>query len=120
MFGRSRRATVLVVYLSCLVAASAHAQTDRGTITGQVTDQQAAIIPNAAVKAIHVATNFERQVTTSSEGSYTGRRHQHEPVEQVQYQARSQSNELGSARVPPPLGRSARHSPEWRPYRRPG
>ena len=36
-----------------------------------MTDQSAAIITNAAVKAVHVATNFERQVSTSSEGSYT-------------------------------------------------
>ena len=60
---------VLASFLS--IPASAGAQTDRGTITGQVTDQQAAIIPNASVKAVHVATNFERQVTTSNEGSYT-------------------------------------------------
>ena len=36
-----------------------------------MTDQSDAIIPSASVKAVHVATNFERQVTTSSEGSYT-------------------------------------------------
>lgn len=53
------------------IATAVNAQTDRGTITGQVTDQQSAIIPNATVKAVHIATNFERQVTTSHEGSYT-------------------------------------------------
>ena len=36
-----------------------------------MTDQSGAIIPGASVKAVHVATNFERQVTTSNEGSYT-------------------------------------------------
>ena len=36
-----------------------------------MTDQSAAIISGASVKAVHVATNFERQVTTSNEGSYT-------------------------------------------------
>ena len=36
-----------------------------------MTDQSDAIIPGASVKAVHVATNFERQVTTSNEGSYT-------------------------------------------------
>jgi hypothetical protein len=28
-------------------------------------------VPGARVKAIHVATNFERSVTTSDRGSYT-------------------------------------------------
>src|SRR5688572_27104099 len=68
---RSLRACVLGIVVLLASAAVAHAQADRGTITGQVTDQSAAIIPNATVKAIHVATNFERQVTTSNEGSYT-------------------------------------------------
>src|ERR687897_521514 len=65
---RSIAACLLVLFASVSVA---HAQGDRGTITGQVTDQSAAIIPGASVKAVHVATNFERQVTTSNEGSYT-------------------------------------------------
>src|SRR5688572_10543655 len=68
---RSMRAGVLAVVSLLAIAATAHAQTDRGTITGQVTDQSAAIIAGATVKAVHVATNFERQVTTSNEGSYT-------------------------------------------------
>src|SRR5918999_2234539 len=66
----SLRACVLVV-IFLLVTAIAQAQSDRGTITGVVTDQSDAIVPSASVKAIHVATNFERQVSTSDEGSYT-------------------------------------------------
>src|SRR5687768_7745394 len=65
---RSIAACLLILFASVTVA---HAQGDRGTITGQVTGQSAAIIPSASVKAIHVATNFERQVATSNEGSYT-------------------------------------------------
>ena len=65
------RAGILSLVSLFALGATAHAQTDRGTITGQVTDQSAAIIGGATVKAVHVATNFERQVTTSSEGSYT-------------------------------------------------
>src|ERR687897_924300 len=65
---RSIAACLLVLFASVSVA---HAQGDRGTITGQVTDQSAAVITGATVKAVHVATNFERQVTTSDEGSYT-------------------------------------------------
>ncbi len=68
---RAMRTVLLGVVSLFAIAAALHAQTDRGTLTGQVTDQSAAMIPNATVKAIHVATNFERQVTTSNEGSYT-------------------------------------------------
>jgi Carboxypeptidase regulatory-like domain/TonB dependent receptor len=72
MFAARFLRTGVLVFASFLVfAAAASAQTDRGTLTGQVTDQSAAIIPGATVKAVHVATNFERQVTSSSEGSYT-------------------------------------------------
>jgi len=70
-FARPLRMCVLVIASLFGLASAAHAQADRGTLTGQVTDQSAAIIPGASVKAIHVATNFERQATTSSEGSYT-------------------------------------------------
>jgi hypothetical protein len=68
---RSLRAGFLAFASLLFFAAGAHAQGDRGTITGQVTDQTNAILTGASVKAIHVATNFERQVTSSSEGSYT-------------------------------------------------
>ena len=68
---RSLRVGILAAVSLFAMAAAAYAQTDRGTITGQVTDQSAAIITGASVKAVHVATNFERQVKTSNEGSYT-------------------------------------------------
>ena len=68
---RSMRAGILAAVSIFTLAESAYAQADRGTITGQVTDQSAAIISGASVKAVHVATNFERTVTTSKEGSYT-------------------------------------------------
>lgn len=72
MFGARYFQACLLALVSLVASVCiAYAQTDRGTITGQVTDQSAAIIPSASVKAIHVATNFERQVTTSNEGSYT-------------------------------------------------
>ena len=67
----SMRAGILVGASFFAMATAAFAQADRGTITGQVTDQSAAIITGASVKAVHVATNFERQVKTSGEGSYT-------------------------------------------------
>src|SRR4029453_6354703 len=69
--GRSMRAGVLAVASLLTLTQPAYAQADRGTITGQVTDQSGAVITGATVKAVHVATNFERTVTTSKEGSYT-------------------------------------------------
>src|SRR5260370_3402546 len=63
--------SLAVLYSLLAGAAAAYAQTDRGTITGQVTDPSTAVISGASVRAVHVATNFERQVTTSTEGSYT-------------------------------------------------
>ena len=47
---------------------------------------------------------------------HPGRRHQHEPLEQVQPQARSQPLEQGSSRIPLPLGRGAGHSAERRAH----
>ncbi|HUP39729.1 MAG TPA: carboxypeptidase-like regulatory domain-containing protein, partial [Vicinamibacterales bacterium] len=71
MFARSLRACLLVVLSLVAGVSLTYAQADRGTITGQVTDQSDSVIPAASVKVVHVATNFERQVTTSNEGSYT-------------------------------------------------
>ena len=59
----------IVSFLSA--ASSAAAQADRGTITGTVTDSSGGVVANASVKAVHVATNFERTVTTSDQGTYT-------------------------------------------------
>lgn len=68
---RPTQAGCLAFICLLTITPAANAQTDRGTITGQVTDQSAAIIRGATVKAVHVATNFERVVSTSNEGSYT-------------------------------------------------
>src|SRR5262245_7020503 len=61
----------LLVSLCLGSVAAAHAQTDRGTITGVVTDSSGGLLQGASVKAVHVATNFERTVTTSDQGHYT-------------------------------------------------
>jgi hypothetical protein len=69
---RPARLTFLLVWLICLGAATVSwAQVDRGTLTGTVTDSSGGLVPGATVKAVHVATNFERTVTTSDQGSYT-------------------------------------------------
>src|SRR5688572_23771446 len=69
---RPARLTLLLVSLICLGTATVSwAQVDRGTLTGTVTDSSGGLVPKASVKAVHVATNFERTVTTSDQGSYT-------------------------------------------------
>ena len=67
---RSIRTGILSLVSILFMASLGFAQGDRGTITGQVTDQSSAVISGATVKAVHVATNFEREVTTSNQGSY--------------------------------------------------
>ena len=47
------------------------AQSDRGAITGRVTDQNGAVVPNAKVTAANVETNDERGATTNDEGHFT-------------------------------------------------
>lgn len=54
-----------------LCAGTLWAQADRGTITGTVTDESGGIVIGADVRALHLATNFERPATTSDQGSYT-------------------------------------------------
>jgi hypothetical protein len=61
-----------MLLLACFIApTSVSAQTaNSGTITGVVTDQAGALVPNATVRAVNVGTNATRTVTTSGEGVY--------------------------------------------------
>lgn len=54
-----------------LFAASALAQSDRGTITGEVKDQAGAVIPNATVVATNNGSGSESKATTTATGNYT-------------------------------------------------
>src|ERR1035441_10686157 len=54
-----------------LLAAAATAQCDRGTITGTVTDQAAAVIPNAAIIATNAETGARFDTVTTGTGNYT-------------------------------------------------
>ena len=47
------------------------AQTDRGTITGTVTDPGGAVLQNVKVSTLNVATGFNYETVTSSTGNYT-------------------------------------------------
>jgi hypothetical protein len=53
------------------LTATAWAQTDRGIITGSVTDATGAVVAGANVRARHLGTNVEAATTTTNSGDYT-------------------------------------------------
>src|SRR5688500_13505293 len=59
-----------ILVLSLMPAALLLAQTDRGNITGSVTDPSGAIIGGATVTVTHRATGAPKTVTTTSAGEY--------------------------------------------------
>ena len=61
-------ASVLAAVLSCFSPASA--QSDRGAITGTVTDPQGAVVANAKVTVTNLETGETRETRTTAEGSY--------------------------------------------------
>lgn len=56
---------------SILVCSALQAQTDRGTISGVVTDSTGASIPNAKVTAVQVTTNTTSSTVSTSTGDFT-------------------------------------------------
>jgi hypothetical protein len=54
-----------------LLTMAAFAQSDRGAITGTVTDPSGAVVPNATVLAKNVASGTEYKTVTTETGSYT-------------------------------------------------
>src|SRR6266567_131674 len=67
----SRQSISLAVFLS-LSAISAWAQsTSTGTVSGQVTDQQNAVVAGAEVRLIDVQTNIARNTVTNDAGRYS-------------------------------------------------
>ncbi len=62
--------------LSCffgllVLAVSLYGQSDRGTITGTVSDAAGALIPSAAVIAINPENGAQFRTETTSTGNYT-------------------------------------------------
>lgn len=62
---------VRCVLCSIVFLATALAQTDRGTLTGTVSDPAGAVVPNAAIVAKNLDTGAEYKAATSGTGNYT-------------------------------------------------
>jgi hypothetical protein len=67
----SRTSIVALFAFFLLSVTSAVAQTDRGSLTGRVTDPNGAAVANAKITATNVNTAETREVTTSGDGNYT-------------------------------------------------
>jgi hypothetical protein len=57
--------------LALLFTVAAFAQTDRGTVTGTVTDSTGAVVPTAAITATNTETKAVYETTTTATGNYT-------------------------------------------------
>src|ERR1700682_5853346 len=66
-----RRFTLLVVMLSVFSAATLWAQSDRGTITGTVSDLTGAVVSGAEVSATGVNTGVTYNATSNGVGLYS-------------------------------------------------
>ena len=64
------RQFLLVLLGSLLLTSVAIAQVDRGTVTGTVTDQSGAVIPDVAITVTNVATGISNNAVTSAAGIY--------------------------------------------------
>jgi len=65
------RSMIRIISLMLVCSAIGWAQGDRATITGTITDQSGAVVPEATVKAVRLGTNAERTTTASSTGDFT-------------------------------------------------
>lgn len=62
---------VPAIFLALILAVgSAFAQSDRGTLTGTVTDVGGGVVPGARITATHSATNSQFRVTTTQSGGF--------------------------------------------------
>src|SRR6185295_4292863 len=66
-----RNRFLLFAVCFCTIALSALAQTDRGTITGTVSDATGAVIPGVAIEAKNVSTGAVYQAGSSETGNFT-------------------------------------------------
>jgi hypothetical protein len=66
----SRNSLLALFTFVLLCVTSATAQTDRGSLTGRVTDPNGAAVANAKVTATNLNTSETREATTSDDGNY--------------------------------------------------
>src|SRR6185437_5974691 len=66
----TRRMGAVLVLVCCSVSVL-FAQSERGTITGSVSDSSGAVVPGATVTITNTATNVATTLTTNQAGSYT-------------------------------------------------
>ena len=64
------RSMIRIISLMLVCTAIAWAQSDRGSITGTVTDSTGGIVPDAAVTATNTATNVVSRTVTNDTGVY--------------------------------------------------
>lgn len=57
--------------LALMLSAIAFAQTDRGSIAGQITDSTGAVVPGVQLTITHIATNTTSNVTATNAGEFT-------------------------------------------------
>jgi hypothetical protein len=62
---------ILVISGSLLLAASLWAQVDRGTVTGIVTDQSGAVVPNVQITVTNITNGVTNTATTNASGVYS-------------------------------------------------
>src|SRR5271157_3804394 len=66
-----RGLVIRLLFTSAMTLVLAITQTDRGTITGTITDPTGAVVPNAALHARNPATGAEYDMVTTATGNYT-------------------------------------------------
>lgn len=64
-------ASVRLIVLALIVSATAVAQSDRGTITGTVTDAGEGVVPGATVLVINTGTGAEYNTITTVTGNFS-------------------------------------------------
>jgi len=60
-----------VLFLTAALSLAAYAQSDRGSITGTITDPAGAVVPGASVTAADLETGTRYEATTTPTGNYT-------------------------------------------------
>src|SRR2546422_1071893 len=61
----------LLLFALCSLPLAAYAQSATATLSGTVTDQNGAIVPDVEVTVMNADTSTRRQVTTNDSGSFT-------------------------------------------------